>query len=73
MKPLILALAAIALGACSDAADEEEDLVEEPAEDVYESVSDRIREPMEDAEEVEAVIRDRADALEDALEDQAGQ
>ncbi|MDX1498873.1 MAG: hypothetical protein R3176_03185 [Woeseiaceae bacterium] len=72
MNRLLLVFAASGLGACGDAA-RDEDLVEEPAEDVYESVSDEIRGPMEEAEEVETMLRERADAVGDALEDQAGQ
>ncbi len=72
MKRLLPALAASALGACGGTA-QDEDLVEEPAEDVYESVSEEIRGPMEEAEEVEAILRERAAAVDEALEDQAGQ
>ena len=73
MKRLIL-LAVLGLAACGDSGDNRSDpdeVVEEAADEVYESVSDTVRRPLDEAAEVEAVLEERAEEARRAIEDQS--
>lgn len=68
MRYLMFAAAIAILTGCARETGDADEIVDEPAEEVYESVSDTINGMLEEAEEVEDVLSDRAKALESAVD-----
>ena len=68
MKFLVLVAAALLLGGCGGSDDPAEE-VEESAEEVYETYSDEVSRPLEEAVEVEQLLEDAAAERDRAIED----
>lgn len=64
----LFVLVAMALGACGGGGEAGEE-VEESPEDVYETVSEDLRRPLEEAVEVEKVLEDAAAERDRAIEE----